>query len=542
MPDRDAVPELRDHLSVLWRRKASICVVVAVIVGTAMLYSFQQTKIYRSSSEVVVKAANLSPTEQATGFVDMETERRVANSVQVAEIARPELEKAGISPASLSVQTDGKAQALTFTASSPSPAVAQQTAQAYSEAYLGFRRDQVLEDLRAASDPLKQRIDELNAQIEEVQRGISAAPAEAEQTALQIRFNSLFTQRTFLEQKLNELILPEKLQVGRITRPAGLPTSPSSPDHMRTATFALFLALSIGVGQAFIRDRLDDRPRDRSDLAAAAGVPVLAVIPRFQGRRSADHVETLEHPLSPAAEGYRRLRTNLLHAMAAEGAKTVLITSADVAEGKTTTTVNLAVALALAGSRVIVVGADLRHPDLRALIGDDSQYAGLVGVLEGKLALERAVVPTPVEGLHVLPAGRLTDNFGELLGSEATAGTLATLRSVADVVLLDGPPVLRLADALSLAPLVDGVVLVTDARRTTRRGVREATYQLQVVDARVLGAILNNHTAAWEGSYASWYGEVPPNGPRGPRETPAEEAPPTRVVEGVTALRAREPR
>lgn len=528
MAEGDTAPDLRDYLSVLWRRKFSILLVVAVVVGTAMAYSSAQTPMYRSSAELVVRAANLSPTEQVAPIVDMETERRVASSVQVAALALPRLNTAHVRPAAISVQTDGKAQALNFTASSRSPAAAQRTAQAYAEAYLDFRREQVLDDLRAASDPLKQRVAELNAQIDDVQRRLSATANPSEQTALQIRFNSLFTQRTFLEQKENELILPEKLQVGRVIRPAALPGSPSSPDHARTATFALFLALSIGVAQAFVRDRLDERPRGREDLAAAAGVPVLAVIPRVRGRRThTEWIETLDRPLSPAGEGYRTLRTNLLHAVAADGARSVLITSADVGEGKTTIAMNLSVALSQAGKRVILVGADLRRPNLDALVSDEAEGRGLVGVLQGELDLAAAIVPTRVDRLHCVPAGVATDSFGELLGSEAMRSAVDELSQLGDMVVLDGPPLLGLADALSLAPLVNAVILVTDSRRTTKYAVREARYQLDAVGACVVGAVLNNYSGPGAASYGDVYGGSRPqneNPAGGPALWPPERA------------------
>src|SRR5207253_11031739 len=110
----------------------------------------------------------------------------------------------------------------------------QRTAQAYAEAYLNFRRKELLDELRATSTPLEQRIAELNVQIEDVQKTLSAAETESQRTALQIRFNSLFSQRAFLEQRRNDLILPEKLQVGRLLHPAALPVAPSGPNRRRT--------------------------------------------------------------------------------------------------------------------------------------------------------------------------------------------------------------------------------------------------------------------------------------------------------------------
>lgn len=542
MPESDGSPELRDHLLVLWRRKASIGAVLVVVILTALVYSLRQTPIYRSSAEVVVRAANLSPTSSSGDFVDMETEKRLAGSVQVADLALPELEAAGVRPGGLSVSTDGKAQALSFVASSESPVAAQRTAQTFAEAYLDFRREQVLDDLRSASDPLKQRIAELGAEIEEVQRSITRAPDAGEQTALQIRFNSLLTQRTFLEQKLNELILPEKLQVGRVIRPAVLPGSPSSPDHVRTVTFAVFLALSLGIGQAFVRDRLDDRVRDRRGLSTLVGAPVLGMVPRFRPKRKdLGRVHTVAQPTSPASEAFRRLRTNLMHLLEGQGTPAILVTSADVGEGKTTTAMNLAGSLALAGSRVVLVGADLRHPDLDPLLAAADKHPGLATVLQGDVRAERALLTTNVDRLLVLPAGSVQEGYAELLGSGTLRRALADLRAIADYVILDGPPVLRLADTLSLAPLVDAVLLVADAERATERSVSEAMDQLEGVGANVIGAVLNNHAHAWDSTYGTPYGS-PPLRPRRPRGGAGDGSASPQAVEGITALLARQRR
>ena len=199
---------------------------------------------------------------------------------------------------------------------------------------------------------------------------------------------------------------------------------------------------------------------------------------------------TITDPRSPVAEAYRRLRTNLEFASLDSSLRTLLVTSAGPDEGKSTTLSNLAVSIAQAGRRVILVDGDLRRPRLHELFGLDNRQ-GLTTVVSqagGDIPLQES----GVDGLRVLAAGPLPDIPADLIASPAVETLIATLREQADIVLFDAPPVVTVTDAAVLASKVDGVLLVINAGRTRREYAQRAKALLAQVHARVVGAVLTN--------------------------------------------------
>ena len=199
---------------------------------------------------------------------------------------------------------------------------------------------------------------------------------------------------------------------------------------------------------------------------------------------------TITDPRSPVAEAYRRLRTNLEFASLDNSLRTLLVTSAGPDEGKSTTLSNLAVSIAQAGRRVILVDGDLRHPRLHELFGLDNRQGltTVVGQASGDIPLQES----GVNGLRVLAAGPLPDIPADLIASPAVETLIATLREQADIVLFDAPPVVTVTDAAVLASKVDGVLLVINAGRTRREYAQRAKALLAQVHARVVGAVLTN--------------------------------------------------
>lgn len=195
-------------------------------------------------------------------------------------------------------------------------------------------------------------------------------------------------------------------------------------------------------------------------------------------------------PRSAAAEAYRVLRTNLLFSSVDQPIRTVLITSAGPADGKTTAAANLGAALVEGGKQVLLVDCDLRRPGLHNVFGLPLA-PGLTNALIDDVE-EPALSPTAVPGLLVLPAGDAPPNPAEFIASTRLARLIERLRDKVDVVLIDSPPVSVAADAAVLAAAVDGVILVLSAGHTKRDVAQRAKEQLDSVGARVLGAVLNN--------------------------------------------------
>jgi non-specific protein-tyrosine kinase len=201
---------------------------------------------------------------------------------------------------------------------------------------------------------------------------------------------------------------------------------------------------------------------------------------------------TLSDPRSPVSEAYRTLRTNLDFAGLDQRLKTLVITSAGVGEGKSTTLANLAVVSAQAGRRVVLVDADLRRPTLHDLFGLDNERGLTTAMMEEAALAALPLKTTGVEGLVVLTSGPLPPNPAEVMGSRRMAEVIATLAEQADQVFFDTPPVVAVTDAAVLATKVDGVLLIIGAGKTRRDVARTAVQRLQQINARLVGTVLTN--------------------------------------------------
>jgi polysaccharide biosynthesis transport protein len=277
---------------------------------------------------------------------------------------------------------------------------------------------------------------------------------------------------------------------GVVITGATLPRSPASPNHVVDIGIALLVGLCVGVGGAMVRDRLDDRLRGPDDFEAQIGRRVWATIPAFRsaGTELASQFVMIRNPDSLVAEAYRNLRTLLLQTATRHGVKTLLVTSPS-GQGTTTVAANLAAAIAQSGRRVVLVGADLRRPRTHQVFGVENQV-GLTAVINGHLDVSKALFATNVGDLLLLPAGSPSDP-GTVLLAPALQKALDELRGTADFVVIDAPPVLAGPDIDILAELVEMILLVADARRSTGAQVRSVARQAQVRE-KVIGCVLDN--------------------------------------------------
>ena len=291
------------------------------------------------------------------------------------------------------------------------------------------------------------------------------------------------------------------------TGDAPLPGSPSSPHRTLNATLGLALGLLLGVGIAFLREMLSDELRGRADFEDHAGVPVLAVIPKVASwrRKSEAKLITLDQPKSVVSEAYRTLRTSILFSAMQRGLHTIMVASANAGEGKSTTAANLAVVLADSGKRVVLISADLRKPRLHRFFTLETE-PGLSNALAGEATVWDSLQAPQVENLRVMVSGPVPARPTELLQSEAMGELVADLRDVSDFVIIDTSPILPVADALVLAPLVDGILLVADASITTRSAVTHTRELLDQVDARLVGAVFNDYDPSRDRGGAGYYG------------------------------------
>ncbi len=513
---------LREYLMVLRVRKRTILAAAAITLVSALAVSLRQTPIYASEAEVLVKPINASQTllqnAPTTNLLNLDTEKELVLSTAVAEIARKAIIKQSPSSASdprdllkhLSVSVPSNTEILDITYSSPSPLGAQTGAEAFAEAYLTFKRTEALATFTSVQGGINNQITGLEKQLQNARYALSHSKAgSSRHLQAQNHVGLLNSQIALLRSQAANLSAID-IDPGAIVQKAEVPTSPASPNHLKNAALGLLVGLGLGVGIAFLRERLDDRLRGREDLEENLGAPVLVVIPKVPEwrEREATNLAAIEEPRGHASEAYRTLRTSVLFMSAQANVKTLLVVSAVAGEGKSTTAANLATVLAQAGKRVILVSADLRKPRIhrfftRGFTHLDNDH-GLVQVVAGEMTLQEALQPSGVDGLWLLASGPIPNRPAEIAQSPRMAELLRALREAADFTIVDSAPALVVTDALAMAPLVDGVLYVADSEVTTGATVARARDQIEQVGGRIMGAVLNNYDSSRSRSYYAY--------------------------------------
>ncbi|MEO6392922.1 MAG: polysaccharide biosynthesis tyrosine autokinase [Pyrinomonadaceae bacterium] len=294
---------------------------------------------------------------------------------------------------------------------------------------------------------------------------------------------------------------------------APVPGGPIAPNRFRSVMLAFLISLVLGVALARYLEYLDDSIHTADEVEKLLRLPALAVIPAIGSlkkargilsgnlslqKRNADTPELLTDTSgrSPLAEAYRQLRTSVLLSSAGGAPQTILVTSSQPSEGKTTTVVNTAITLAQTGAVVLVIDADMRRPRVHTILGVENQR-GLSTILASRSS-EKEILEVfeyhKASGLYVLPAGPIPPNPAELLGSDQMRELLVRLRASFTHIVIDSPPIASFTDSVLLSTLVDGVLLVVHGGRASRNIIRRSKQLLQDVGARIFGVVLNNVT------------------------------------------------
>jgi capsular exopolysaccharide synthesis family protein len=272
------------------------------------------------------------------------------------------------------------------------------------------------------------------------------------------------------------------------TQPALVPGKPASPNVPLNIALGLLVGLAIGIGVAVLRSILDTRIHSLHDIELVTDAPMLGGI-TFDPEASKRPLVVHADPKNPRAESFRSLRTNLQFVNVEGGPRSFVVTSSIPGEGKSTTTANLAIALAETGARVALVDGDLRLPRVAEYMGIEGGV-GLTDVLIGRAELADVLQKWGKGKLYVLPSGRVPPNPSELLGSAAMARVLSSLTEQFDVVLIDAAPLLLVTDAAVLSKLCGGALLVVASGRTKRNELAAAVKALERVGSQLVGVVI----------------------------------------------------
>lgn len=447
--------ELNDYISILRKRWLGVAMVTLATLAATATASLLMTPLYSASNRMFFAVdAGDSASDLAQGSTF--TERQMASYAEVATaplVLKPVIQELGL--------------------------------------------DTTLGDLASAitvTVPAQTVILEITATHEQPGQAAAIANAVAEQ--LTIAVGRLSPERPDGSEAVQ----------ATVTAPASTPATPSSPNITRNLALGLVLGLMLGVGLALLREMLDTKVRDEEDISAVTDGSVLGIV-AFDPSGVEKPVFMYDEPTGQRAESVRRLRTNLQFVDPIDKPGSIVITSSVPGEGKTTTAINLAVALADSGAHVVLVDADLRRPSIADYMGLEGRV-GLTTVLIGRAEIGDVVQPWRDTSLHVLPSGQIPPNPSELLGSRAMATLLGTLTQSYETVVIDSPPLLPVTDAAILSKLASGVVVVAGADRIHKAQLRESLDTLERVDAQVLGLVLNkaehNGRDGYEYTYESY--------------------------------------
>ena len=517
---------LPDALSVIRRRWLTVLafVVLGAVAGVGL--SLLQTPQYTSSASVLVRSvASQTAGSRPLDPDEVATQAEVVRSDQVAQRVIDELRIEDTSPDELVERVVAEPvpdrQVIEVSATSADPDEASDIANGFVDTFIAVGQESTEEAQQRVIDYYVGELAETRDELRRL-RGELANASDQEATTLQAQIDGLAARQTQIQTSLIQADDPSRLvPQAALLRGATTPDTASSPNTLRSGILGGVIGLLLGLLVAFIRERMDDVVREGEVAEALLDAPLLGHVPRFDSG-SQGRVVSLVSPFSPAAEAYRVLNANVRFLLAAHahgggvvrrGARltpsgSVMVASAAPTEGKTSLATNLAVTAARSGTRVVLVEADLRNPSIGALFGLDTPR-GLSDLLIDGGSTGDYLLDVGVENLLVLPAGSVPPTPAELLSSTQAHELWLELRSLADLVILDTPPLLRVADGLDVATHVDAVVV------TARHGVTR-THDLQAVSRRLsqiagersVGVVLNAEPSSKQ-DHVYGYGQRP---------------------------------
>jgi len=474
---------LEQGLRILRRRKWIVIQALIVVPAIALGLSLMQENQYTATASLLFRQApeGLLSEGGTNSFIDpareSATNEELVTLPVVADRAAKEIGD-GVTGdqvlSSVSVDTGGDSDLAQISATTDSPELSAEMANAYGEAYIEFRRTADQSQVQSAIERVESSLAELTPAQQTSARAIA------------------------LNDRIEQLQLVQALQTGKaeLVQRATPPTSRSSPKPALNVAIGIVLGGLLGFGLAALRDRFDRRVRTVDELEELFALPILSRVPRTRSLAKGSAADP--GSTTPEGEAFRVLRTNLRFFNVDSELRSILVASPSAGDGKSTIARNLATTMAEMGDRVVLVEADLhKGGSLRGMVGNgDSE--GLSSVLAGA-SLDQALIDITISvdgaqetrALTVLPSGPVPPNPSELLESDRMRQLLAELQTRYEIVVVDSPALGAVSDALALVPEVDGVVVVSGLGQTTRDAARRLSKQLSLTGTRPIGVIAN---------------------------------------------------
>ncbi len=347
------------------------------------------------------------------------------------------------------------------------------------------------------------RMQALSSLLTEIQQRLATLPDS------QLRLSDLMREAQTKEQVYTNLLM--RLEDARIREAARLgdiliadlaeaPTTPVLPRPLLTVALAIVLGLLVGVGLALTLETLNDTVETPDEIQRLIGIPVLSVVPKTRSDLTHEHIFDLMTSRRASAEAIRLLRANLKFLSEQKPFRSLLVTSTAPGEGKTFVATALAIAWAQAGYSTILVDFDLRRPQIHECLGLQND-AGLTNLLVGTMTVEEVLQTTSIQNLRVITSGPLPPSPTALLEADRASQVLDQLKALADIVILDTPPVLSVSDTSLLISSCDSVLTVIEAGKTPRISLRKLKEQIDLARGHIVGGVLNKVSPQMGGGY-----------------------------------------
>lgn len=505
---------VREYLDMLRRRRWFIAAVTLAITALAVVPLTLSDPIYASTSEIQLRSETAVsafgddvPESELTRSRSLATDVAVIETSEMEALVIERLGRDGKEFDQVVAAVDGFTEIIQITAVAPTAAGASEAANAYADVYVEQRRDASTSALVAQESELRSQAQDLEVQLNALDAELAASvddPLSVENIRQQRAL--LSTQISQYETRADQLGVDADLRENAysVVARAPLNTTPVAPKPLRSGVIAFVIGLVVSVCMAVFLEVLRDRVSTVDDLESVdADLSVLASVPHVE-----IDLDDPDHRLPPLAlESFRFLRTAIRFRTMDSAGQTVLITSATSSEGKTTTAVNLGLVMAEAGSRVVLIDADMRKPAVHDRLGVANRR-GLGAVLNGDCSFAdalRFVRPN----LAVMTAGAPSAAATDLLGDDRFGRMIDAVREQCDIVIVDAPPVLPVADALLAARVVDNSIIVGRLGQVRRRELRATIRQFRDAYLPVMGLLANDsEVGSRYGVYYEPYGST----------------------------------
>lgn len=491
--------DIREYLALLWHWAWIIALAALIAGAVAFLFSRRMTQYFQASTTVLV---NEAPATKTADYTSLMASERLTSTYSKMISTEPVLtavqERLGLSlplrdlRGMITVTPVRDTQLIQVSVESTDPGAAAAIANALVQVFSTQIQSIQSNRFAQSKSSLETQLADLERQINQYSTAASSAILPAEKERLEAKVDQYREIYTNLLQSYEQVRLSEAQTISSVVQvePAAIPTSPVRPKVLQNTVLAALIGGLLAVGIILGREALDDTIKTPEEVTKHLGLPVLGVINHYPCPEN--FLVTEMQPRSPAAEAFRTLRTNVSYASVDRPVSTLLVTSAEPGEGKTTVISNLAIVMAQNGRKVTLIDCDLRHPTIHRRFGLNNRQGISRLFFQITDQLNGSCQATRIENLSVMATGQLPPNPAELLGSKRMQDILGMVREKADIALIDTPPILAVTDASVLAPTVDGVLVVVRPGKTRASAARQTVEQLRRVNAPLLGVVMNN--------------------------------------------------